>query len=237
MEPLSYQIKRTHRATKTRIVVTLDKIEVIAPFHVSDEMLHQFVKTQWDWVTHAVHKLKTRAAHHQCLAPKAYQEGASIPYQGRTYPLSLTQTQKKRIKIEHALVFTAHIPVTRWDTISSDELRSAIIRWMKLTIKATVAQMILQHGPTHQLFPRSITIKSQKSRWGSCGIHNDISINWLLALAPLEILEYVVVHELCHIQEKNHSKSFWFLVAQHLPNYRSARLWLKQHGGTLMLGI
>jgi len=100
-----------------------------------------------------------------------------------------------------------------------------------------VEQLVCRHGPKHQLFPKSIVIKSQKSRWGSCGIHNDIAINWHLALAPLEILEYVVVHEICHIQEKNHSKQFWALVAQHLPNYRSARLWLKQHGRTLMLGI
>nr|WP_024298802.1 SprT family zinc-dependent metalloprotease [Methylomicrobium lacus] len=237
MESFTYQIKRTPRASKTRIVVTLEKIEVIAPFHISDDRLHQFVKEQWSWITDAVRKLKSRAAQHQSLAPKAYHDGASIPYQGKTYPLSLAPTDLKKIKIEHALTFTAHIPHAQWDTIGSEEIRAAIIRWMKINVKMTVEQLVCRHGPKHQLFPKSIVIKSQKSRWGSCGIHNDIAINWLLALAPLEILEYVVVHELCHIQEKNHSKQFWALVAQHLPTYRSARLWLKQHGRTLMLGI
>lgn len=237
MESLSYQIRRTRRASRTRIVVTSEKIEVIAPLHVSDALLHQFVKDKWPWITKAMEKIKARTAHIRSLAPLTYQHGATIPYQGKTYPLSLAPTKLKRIKIEHSDVFNAHIPHTQWDTISSEEIRSAIIRWMKSNIKLTVEQMVEQHGSKYQLFPKSITIKSQKSRWGSCGIHNDITINWLLALAPLEILEYVVVHELCHIKEKNHSKHFWALVAQHLPTYRSARLWLKQHGQILMLGL
>ena len=237
MEPFSYQIKRTHRASKTRIVVTPDKIEVVAPFHISDDLLHQFVKEQWHWILNALQKLKSRAAQLPSLAPKTYDDGAFIPYQGKSFPLSLTKTKLKRIKIEHSHTFTAHIPHTKWDSINSDEIRSAIIRWMKTNIKTSVEQLVLQHGPKHQLFPKSISIKSQKSRWGSCGIHNDIAINWLLALAPHEILEYVVVHELCHIKEKNHSPRFWALVALHLPNYQSSRLWLKQHGQTLMLGI
>lgn len=237
MIPFSYQIKRTRRATKTRIVVTSEKIEVIAPLHVSDDILHQFVKDKSSWITHAVQKLKARNTHLQSFAPETYQHGAAIPYQGKTYPLSLTPTKLRRIKIEHSEAFHAHIPHTQWNTISSEEIRSALIRWMKTNLKVTVEQMVLQHGPKYQLFPKSITIKSQKSRWGSCGIHDDITINWLLALAPLEILEYVVVHELCHIKEKNHSKQFWLLVDQHLPDYRNARIWLKQHGQRLMLGI
>jgi predicted metal-dependent hydrolase len=237
METLPYQIKRTQRASRTRIVVTSEKIEVIAPLHVSDDVLHQFVKDKWHWITSTVHKLQARKAHLQSLAPSTYHHGAAIPYQGKTYPLCLAPTKLKRIKIEHSDAFKAHIPHTQWDTVSSEEIRFALIRWMKSNVKLTVEQLVLQHGPKYQLFPKSITIKSQKSRWGSCGIHNDITINWLLALAPLEILEYVVVHELCHIKEKNHSKHFWALVAQHQPNYRSARLWLKQHGQILMLGL
>lgn len=237
MKPLSYQIKRTSRASRTRIVVTAEKIEVIAPPDVSDDVLHKFVKEKWPWITATMQRLKARKVHSQSLAPKTYHHGAPVPYRGKTYPLSLAPTRLKRIKIEHTDVFKAHIPHTQWETVNSEEIRSAIIRWMKHNVKITVEQLVLQHGPKHQLFPKSITIKSQRSRWGSCGIHNDITINWLLALAPLEILEYVVVHELCHIKEKNHSKHFWSLVAQHLPNYRCAQLWLKQHGQVLMLGL
>ncbi|MDD5272957.1 MAG: M48 family metallopeptidase, partial [Methylovulum sp.] len=100
--------------------------------------------------------------------------------------------------------------------------------------RSQVMQLTHQHGAKRQLLPRSVIIKTQKSRWGSCGIHNDININWLLIMAPPEVLEYVVVHELCHIQVRNHSAQFWALVAEHLPDYQSPRQWLKQQGGDLM---
>jgi hypothetical protein len=237
MLPFSYQIKRTKKAAKARIVVTPDKIEVVAPVNISDDMLHKFVMEQWQWIINAVEKLKARTAHHRSIAPKTYGHGSIIPYQGKTYPLTLAPTKLKRIKIDHSDVFTVHNPHTLRDTVTSDHIRSAIIRWMKLNIRLTVERLVSQHGPKHQLFPRSISIKQQKSRWGSCGIHNDIAINWLLALAPIEILEYVVVHELCHIKEKNHSQQFWALVGHHLPDYRQSRKWLKQQGSTLMLGL
>ena len=85
--------------------------------------------------------------------------------------------------------------------------------------------------------PRTLNIKNQKSRWGSCGIHNDIQINALLIIAPPAVLEYVVVHELCHIQICNHSPQFWALVADHLPDYKTPHHWLKQHGNRLMQGF
>jgi predicted metal-dependent hydrolase len=97
--------------------------------------------------------------------------------------------------------------------------------------------MIDKHSPKHQLYPRSLCIKTQKTRWGSCGPNNDINLNWLLMLAPPVVLEYVVVHELCHIQHKNHSKDFWLLVAKHMPDYLTHRRWLKANGASLMRGL
>jgi predicted metal-dependent hydrolase len=91
-----------------------------------------------------------------------------------------------------------------------------------------------RHAPRFGLAPRGIRVKRMKTRWGSCGPRGDININWLLALAPEPVLEYVVVHELCHIRERNHSPAFWSLVAQHLPGYAEERRWLKSHGGELM---
>ena len=78
-----------------------------------------------------------------------------------------------------------------------------------------------------------ITIRSQKSRWGSCSSRGDLSFNCLLMLAPPEVLDYVVAHELCHRLEMNHSPRFWAEVERVLPDYRVRRKWLKEHGGVL----
>ena len=79
-----------------------------------------------------------------------------------------------------------------------------------------------------------ITIRNQKSRWGSCSAKGNLNFNCLLMLAPEAVLDYVIVHELCHRKEMNHSARFWNLVEQVLPDYKEQRIWLKTHGGVLI---
>ena len=82
-----------------------------------------------------------------------------------------------------------------------------------------------------------ITIRSQKTRWGSCSAKGDLNFNCLLLLAPPEVLDYVVVHELCHRKQMNHSPRFWAEVARVIPDYKAKVKWLKENGGRLMLLI
>ena len=82
--------------------------------------------------------------------------------------------------------------------------------------------------------PKRVQIRDQRSRWGSCSTTGTLSFNWRLVLAPLEVLDYIVVHELCHMREPNHSRRFWKLVESRRPNWRAQRDWLDQHGPELM---
>lgn len=79
-----------------------------------------------------------------------------------------------------------------------------------------------------------ITIRDQRTRWGSCSTTGALSFNWRLAIAPFEVLDYVVVHELCHLREHNHSARFWKLVEARRPDYRAQRAWLDEHGPELL---
>lgn len=80
-----------------------------------------------------------------------------------------------------------------------------------------------------------ITIRNQKSRWGSCSTKGNLNFNCLLMLAPTDVLDYVVVHELCHRKEMNHSPKFWTEVRKVLPDYEKQKLWLKEHGDEIMM--
>jgi predicted metal-dependent hydrolase len=79
-----------------------------------------------------------------------------------------------------------------------------------------------------------IEIRDQRSRWGSCSTRGTLSFNWRLVLAPFDVLDYVVVHELCHLREPNHSRRFWRLVESRRPNWRTQRAWLHDHGPELL---
>ncbi|MGR8979985.1 MAG: M48 family metallopeptidase [Gammaproteobacteria bacterium] len=235
--PFNYQFRRSNRASKTRIIVKPGQVEVVAPYNISDLRLHQFIHAQKQWILDSLAKLEKKTSPHAKLAPELYHHGAKIPYLGSCYPLSIQTTPLKRVKIEFFDNFIAHVPENLPPLAHHDAIKQALTAWMKKQLKLHVDTLIQQHGTLHQLFPRSIIIKTQKSRWGSCGIHNDISINLMLILAPLNVIEYVVVHELCHIKVRNHSPQFWALVAQHLPDYPIQIRWLKFHGPSLMSGF
>lgn len=81
----------------------------------------------------------------------------------------------------------------------------------------------------------SVTIRDQKTRWGSCSSRGTLSFNYRLIFAPPQVLDYVVVHELCHLTHMNHSKEFWNMVGSVMPDYKTHRKWLKEHGGELTL--
>lgn len=103
----------------------------------------------------------------------------------------------------------------------------------KKLVSEKVAYYSSMMGVTYQ----HITIRAQKTRWGSCSSRGNLSFNCLLALVPEDVLEYVVVHELCHLIEMNHSERFWEEVHKILPNYAQSRCWLRENGSSLIARI
>jgi predicted metal-dependent hydrolase len=101
-------------------------------------------------------------------------------------------------------------------------------------VRELVAMVIDDEASTLRVKPKRIQIRDQRSRWGSCSTTGTLSFNWRLVLAPFEVLDYVVVHELCHMREPNHSGKFWKLVEARRPDWRAQRDWLDEHGPELM---
>jgi predicted metal-dependent hydrolase len=101
-------------------------------------------------------------------------------------------------------------------------------------VRELVATLVDDEAPTIGVKPQRIQIRDQRSRWGSCSTRGTLSFNWRLVLAPFEVLDYVVVHELCHLREPNHSRRFWKLVEQRRPDWRAQRDWLHEHGPELL---
>ena len=100
--------------------------------------------------------------------------------------------------------------------------------------RALVAMLIDEEAPELGVAPKCIRIGDQRSRWGSCSTVGTLSFNWRLVLAPFDVLDYVVVHELCHMRVPNHSRRFWKLVESRRPGWREQRLWLHEYGPELL---
>jgi predicted metal-dependent hydrolase len=104
----------------------------------------------------------------------------------------------------------------------------------RLAVRELVAMLIDEEAPAIGVEPARVQIRDQRSRWGSCSTRGTLSFNWRLVLAPFDVLDYVVVHELCHLREPNHSRRFWKLVEQRRPDWREQRDWLHEHGPELL---
>ncbi len=115
------------------------------------------------------------------------------------------------------------------EKLSEEELSE-----LKRRAKTVFAERVAFYAPQLLVSPERITIRAQRSKWGSCSSKGNLNFNCLLLLAPAEVLDSVVVHELCHLKHMNHSREFYDEVLRIFPNYRNAEKWLKEQGSSLM---
>ena len=116
---------------------------------------------------------------------------------------------------------------------AAGDLRPAIERHLRKLAAQELPARVFELAALHQLPVRRVMVRNQRSRWGSCSRRGTISLNWRLVQTPLFVRDYLVLHELAHLKEMNHSRRFWSEVARLCPDFREAERWLKQHSGLL----
>lgn len=225
------RLRRSTRAKRLRLVVKPGLIEVVAPPGASEAQTLAFLDRHWAWVEKKAGEMAARAAG----LPRSMDlaDSKTLPWRGREIPLVIREERRRRIDVAIDDEVRICLPNGLGEA-RNEVVRQALYRWVRGWLQGEVSLLTDRHGSRFGLYPRAIRVKRMKSRWGSCGANNDININWLLAFVPEPVLEYVVVHELCHLHERNHSAAFWSLVAQHLSNYAGQRQWLRAHGAVLM---
>ncbi len=111
----------------------------------------------------------------------------------------------------------------------SSSLDMLLERWYRVQAAELIREKANKLGADLGLTCSRLSIRGQKTRWGSCSRRGNLSFNWKLLMAPEPIIDYVVIHELAHLKEMNHTKRFWQLVGQHCPDWRNHKKWLKDH--------
>lgn len=153
-----------------------------------------------------------------------YENGESFPYLGQDYILEIMQypSYKKpgvMTEGERLVVLTAQT--------DGASVKKAVREWYAARAAVIIPKRVRLYQSLVGENIGRICIKDVKSRWGSCSSKGNLNFNWRLVMAPIEVLDYVVVHELCHLKEMNHSKAFWALVEEILPDYKKRRKWLR----------
>lgn len=147
-------------------------------------------------------------------------------YLGKPYPLEVRNGQKELIELEDKLYIGSS---------SKKYVSTYLTSWYKQQARKIIVKRVELYARKAGLQYRSVSITSADTRWGSCSNQKTLNFNWKLIMAPLEVIDYVVAHELAHLTELNHSHAFWETVRKIYPLYREHRTWLKRNGHMLTI--
>lgn len=249
-ETLMFTLLRVPRRKHVHLVVEDDgRLEVRAPWRYSIEKARQVVEEHADWVARRLHAARERASQRPPLV-----SGSEIPLLDEHLRLSVEFEPQLSLLAEvenpvpgsrgstgpggagHGWVQrrgrTLHVHVR---SLASDDVRALLERWYRRQAKSELPGRLMRHAHRLALYPHKVTIRGQKTRWGSCSEHGTISLNWRLMLLPAELADYVLVHELCHLRYMDHSARFWALVREAMPHYEACSERLRAMQGALAL--
>lgn len=226
---IPYKIRRSDRARRARIVVDADGVEVVVPRRMALRHVEPFVAEKQPWIERT---LKRYEEARREAPPARLRDGGTVPYLGEQLEL--------RVKVEPGRV-RPHVArrngalTVKVARPGEAAVADALERWYRRQAKDEVAPRLDAATERAGTAWTRLSIRGQRTRWASCSQDGAMSFNWRLLLAPAEILDYVVEHEVAHLEVLDHSKRYWRLLAGRSPDYREHERWLRKNGHTLRL--
>ncbi len=209
------EIIRSKRKTLSIVVDASGRLLVRAPMRCSEERIFAFLREKEGWI----------------LRKQAERKGAGIRLPGENLHgyefLLLGERTKIQLYDEKRVAYDA---TARLLFLPSDKPRERLVKWLKENAKRILSLSTKQWAEKMGANYERVTVASARTRWGSCTGDNAIRYTFRLLYCPREIIDYVVVHELSHTRQKNHSKYFWAEVERYIPDWKLRRKWLKSHG-------
>jgi len=224
-----YILKRSRKRKRTISLQITRQADVIvsAPYFTPVAEIKNFIEQKYDWIQRNIQRQKEQQVY---TGEKLYISGEYFYFLGTPYPLEAFFQQD----LPAGLVFWSN----RFYLNCRDgqaRRKSYFIEWYKTKARELFALQVGSLASRLHLQPKSIRITSAQTRWGSCSGENNLAFSFRLIMAPQTVIDYVIVHELMHIKEKNHSARFWKLVDTAMPDYKLHRSWLKENGHKFIL--
>jgi predicted metal-dependent hydrolase len=221
---LAYTIRRSAKRRKLTITVERDRsIVVHAPEGISDAKIRQIVDLKRQWLYEKIgHPQKYQELPHP--PGKELVSGESAFYLGRQYRIELVKTEITEIQFTQRFLIPAGEGGKRFETLRE---------WFIDKAKEKIIPRARQHAHALGVEAAEVKIVDNRYRWGSCTLKNNVNFNWRLIKAPMFVIDYVIVHELAHLIEPNHTPRFWNIVKSQITHLDKAKQWLKAHGQLL----
>ena len=214
---IAYTVRRSARARRVRVNVhTHAGVEVVLPTRAPEHAAAAAVSELRPWIERRLAKAQEVLAH---VAARA----GTVPYLDLSLEL-VPQAGRTRVHRDGARLF-----------VPAGDARPALERFYRRAARAEVAARLDRATALVGTDYNGLAIRAQRTRWASCSEGGQMSFNWRLLLAPERVLDYVVWHEVCHLEILDHSRRFWALLERRHPSYREERRWLSAHGATLVL--
>ena len=235
MKPIEYiqgngfvaQVSRTDRIKSARIKVEEGIIIVVVPRLLSQERIKKLLDDKKLWIKQKI------ALHPQAkvIHEKQYVSGEAFSYLGRNYRLKVAEGELTPIKLVQGRLA---ISVPKGSS-QSKLVKYALTSWLRTRAELKLREKLIRYSPIVGVETNGYKVKSFQSRWGSCTPRGRVDFNWKIIMAPNRVVDYVVVHELCHLKQHDHSPQFWKLVESIMPDYLESKEWLRVNGAGLMV--
>jgi len=202
-------------------------IKIRAPMRISTAVIIEFVNSKHQWLQQ---RLDERPAP---LEKIELVSGAQLSLYGNPIVLNVLENKRGSARLEDDQLL---LPVSSGSRPSNERIRNKLIQFYKSTAISQLQKSIEEYAPKMSVEiskPAAVKVREYKRRWGSCDSDGNLSFNWRIIMAPSQVLDYVVIHELAHHHEFNHSKRFWNHVEQQMPDWKDKHDWLQNNGSLL----
>jgi len=221
-EPVSYEVRRSDEATQPRIDVHIHGVTVVLPQGAGEDA-ESLLSEHANWVIEKKRKFDSYRAD---IPDRRYESGATFPYLGEPHEVVVETRPSSEVE-DGALRLDQH-------HVEQKSVKRALETLYRRKARERFEERANHFAAEMDVEHEQIEIRNQRTKWGSCSTTGTIGLNWRLMMAPPEIVEYVVVHELAHLRESNHGEEFWSLVAEHDPDYEAHAEWLEEHSTQLI---
>jgi predicted metal-dependent hydrolase len=225
---IQFAVKYSARRKTIQIAVHPPGIIVVtAPSGRSDRELTALVFQKAPWIARKLQQMQMRPS---VSRRRTFMDGETFLFLGHEYPLGLAiapTLRKPVIQIDKGrIIYSSR-------SAEHEYLLGHLTTWYRQKAAETIHERVSYYAQKMGVKPQSVQIRDQKKRWGSCASSARLNFNWRCIMAPVEIIDYIIVHELCHLLEMNHSTRYWNLLKSFMPDYKARRNWLKENGARL----